>query len=93
MPKSVIWTSVSKGTAATSPAGRAPAGVTVTTEPTGGPDDGVGVARGLDAMAAGGTPCAAGRSACGAGSVLPREESDPGKPNPCAVRGDPRGEA
>ena len=25
--------------------------------------------------------------------VLPREESAPGKPSPCARRGDPRGEA
>jgi hypothetical protein len=25
--------------------------------------------------------------------VLPREELDPGKPNPCAAWGDPRGEA
>jgi hypothetical protein len=25
--------------------------------------------------------------------VLPQEESTPGKPSPCAARGDPRGEA
>jgi hypothetical protein len=25
--------------------------------------------------------------------VLPQEESAPGKPSPCALRGDPRGEA